>query len=774
MKKNLLRPACAVLAAVLLASSFTGCRKKEGGVSQAESTPPPEFVYVPEYITVPPEVTDMTSLCVVGDKLYFSSMTMTDTEKYIYGTKLYSMNMDGTGLEVLANYVPIAAPEGAEGNSYISTIRADSEGNLWIYENGSFYTYELPEDFDPETDDQWQYYTDLGQAMQLRKLDSTGAELANIDLSQLDPAAEYFYINQFNIDDLGNLYVTSETSAYILGEDGAVKGKVDSPNYFNEMIRLSDGRIATSIYSENGYELKPIDPATKSFGEAISLPDNMYNVYPGGGDFLFVYGDGSNLYGMKEGAAEGEKLLNWIDSDVDNNNMNGTFILPDGRILCLINTYKSDSQQIDLVILSKQPYDPSKQKTILTMATMYLDYNIRSAIIDFNRTNENFRIQVNEYDQYNTEEDWTAGVTKLSTEIISGNVPDILCVSQLPFKQYVAKGLLVDLYPYIDNDPELSRDQLMESVFKATEMDGGLYQVFSTFNISTIIGSPDVLGEGMGWTMDEMKAVIAENPQADFPLGMGMTREAVLQQMLYLGMDEYVDWATGECHFDDGSFASLLEFSATFPENFEWDEDTYVDDYTMITEGRQLMMMHNVYDFDYATVYKALFGGKLVFKGYPTSSGTGNVLSANSGLAITSKCKDIDAAWQFVRTILTEQWQRDNVWELPTNKIIFDEKLEIAMTPQYTTDEDGNQVEISRGGIGFTEDNVIEFFALKQEEVDMIMELINSVTGTMSTDEALLQIITEGAADFYSGRSTAQEAASIIQSRAKIYLSEQS
>jgi len=38
----------------------------------------------------------------------------------------------------------------------------------------------------------------------------------------------------------------------------------------------------------------------------------------------------------------------------------------------------------------------------------------------------------------------------------------------------------------------------------------------------------------------------------------------------------------------------------------------------------------------------------------------------------------------------------------------------------------------------------------------------------------LMEIIDEGAVDFFSGRSSAQEAARIVQNRASIYIAEQS
>ena len=68
---------------------------------------------------------------------------------------------------------------------------------------------------------------------------------------------------------------------------------------------------------------------------------------------------------------------------------------------------------------------------------------------------------VKDYSEYNTASDSNAGLQKLNTEIVAGMVPDILCTDGIPLKQYAAKGVLEDLWPFIDNDPELGRDKLM-------------------------------------------------------------------------------------------------------------------------------------------------------------------------------------------------------------------------------------------------------------------------------------------------------------------------
>ena len=57
----------------------------------------------------------------------------------------------------------------------------------------------------------------------------------------------------------------------------------------------------------------------------------------------------------------------------------------------------------------------------LTLACMYLDWDLRQRmIVEYNKTNDEYRINVVDYSEYATDDDYNAGVTKLTTEISGG------------------------------------------------------------------------------------------------------------------------------------------------------------------------------------------------------------------------------------------------------------------------------------------------------------------------------------------------------------------
>lgn len=789
MKKRHLVGICtALLLAVVLCCS--GC----GGGSGDDG---PSVVYVPEYTQVEGDFTSYISNYFVysNDKLYFTTyvndeMSDTTNPEY-YDTQklaLFELSLDGQ-TKRLTDVPTIEIPEGWDGYSNVYNIKADTEGNIYLLMNSYTYRYNTPEGWvESDSDPAWNYEYVEGENQYNLLIFNAAGELQNsMDLSYLNENQEYFYVNGLAVDGEGNIYITSEYNLFVLNKEGEELFRINGENYLENLLLLSDGSVGVSYYGENGYQLNKVDLASKALGEAMSMPANAYNLYTGGnGEYDFYYTNGSNFFGYKADSDTSTKLLNWVNCDINSDNLGNVVILPDGRILCLLSEWNSDYTKVstELAILTAREASSVEKKKTLTLATQYLNYDLRNMIIKYNRSNPDYRIEVLDYSEYNTQEDYSAGLTKLTAEIGAGNLPDILDLNGLPTATYAGKGLLEDLYPYIDNDASLSRDQLLDVVHNAMTIDGKLYSTCSGFGILTVIGASSVVGDEIGWTMDEFKQAYAQMPEGCTVFDQYVTRPEILQYCLAMEMDSLVDWSTGECNFDSQAFIDILEFANSFPSEFDWENYNWEEEETTqqrLASGKQMLMTGSVYDFEGPQQYELNFGTDITYIGFPVSSGSGNMISATSGLAMSSKCSDKDAAWQFLRQFFTEDYQINNYgYGFPTNKAAFDAKLEEAMTPQYeldasgnpVLDENGNKVEIPRysWGDGTIEVNV---YALTQEEADQILELINTTTRTMTTDQAITEIVTSETEAYFAGSKSAEETAKMVQSRVSLYVNEQ-
>ena len=839
--------ALAALLALCMLLALAACGNKEDDTQQLSAK-----VYVPEFLSLDLDLLGkdfyLSSGCTDGTNVYLLCHVYPDYEAGEEGEGRYTVvriPLDGGEPTELENFTPAQKPEGYdEGNVNYDNFRVGADGSLWVAESAYAYKYDLPEDFDSETDYVWNY--DMLENVELNyqvQLDATGAEITRIDTSSLREKAdvEYFYAGGTIIDKDGDIFVCSDGKLVVLDSAMNVRFTVEDESLWgDDMVLLSDGSVGALVTVsdtiDNTYsrQVRAVDKSTKKWGESYDVPNNVYNIYNGGGEYLFYYKNGEALYGYKaeaeEGAERGERLLSWLDADIDSDSIEFFSFLEDGRVVVMTRSwYSSSGPEYNLAILTAKDRSEIPEKITLSYATMYLGQDERNRILTFNKNSTTHRIQVTDYSEYATDEDYMAGITKLNTEILAGKVPDILSVDSLPLRQYGAKGILEDLWPYIDNDPELGREKLMDRVFTAAEQDGKLYQVFDSFSIQTIIGSTKVVGENMGWTMQEFQDALASMPEGCSPFGVSSTKSGVLSAMLSQNLDSFVNWDTGECFFDSDNFKTALAFCNTFPLEFDYSSYEYSSedsDTTRIAEGRQLLVQAYLSDFRSFQRYEAMFGGTdalqhfylsynygpngytvevtdapvtdqwggtnesnrvipgryVTFKGYPTEDGScGSTFNISGGLAISSSCADKETAWSFIRQLLLpeEEDNRYYRWNFPVNKADFDKMAEEAMTAEYMTDGegnpvldlDGNPIEESQGGWGW-DDMMIDIRATSQSEYDQIMELYNAIDSVYSYDTKIFEIVTDVAGSYFAGDKPLEDAASLIQNRVNTYVNE--
>ena len=729
-------------------------------------------------------------------------------EEYTYTRTepaMFTVNLDGTDFKRMESYTAPEFPEEAEGGSFwINNLCSVPNGGVAVVENVYYSIPVYGEDGGdggntaaedtpvatgaplaatssdisvdapaPDTSGQPMDYQYV-EKYNLRVFDASGAQTFCAELSSLIESEDYFYVSAFAVSGTGEAVLMANGNAiYVLNADGSLKGSIDTSDLSNgisNFVTLGDGSVAALVYGEDyaAFDLRPVDTAAMQLGEATaSLPTDAYSARPSGGGYDFCYNKGESFYGYKLADGSEEKLVTWINCDVNSNNLTSPYITEEGNIVCLSSEYSNtgDGATTYFITLTKTPYDQVPQKTTLTLACVYLGYDIKNQILDFNRKSSDYRIEVRDYSEFNTEDDYSAGYTKLITEIGSGAVPDIMVTDGLPIETFGAKGLLADLWPFIDADEELGgRAGVMEPVFNALSQDGKLYEITSSFYITTIAGPASIVGTEPGWTYEEMYAALDQMPEGCELFSLGTTRNDVFSRICMLNLSRFVDWTTGECSFDSDDFISLMEFANRFPETFDWEHHEWTNedsDAYRIKEGRQLLVtlsLSDPYSYNY---YSEMFNGDMALKGFPDVPGSGAVFNMNgTGLAIASTCENQDAAWSFVRTLLTREYQENYTYGFCTNRELCEENIQSMVGESYYSYD---QVTGEEKEIIFT-----------QENADLITDLINNTSMVADYNTSQINdIINEEVAYYFSGEKTAQDVAATIQNRVSIYVNEQ-
>ncbi len=548
------------------------------------------------------------------------------------------------------------------------------------------------------------------------------------------------------------------------------------------------GELLFQYWGENNgvwqQTIRKLDLTTKTLSEPLTIPgmnnsslNTCPNVYGGEYD-LYLY-DTSAVYGCKEGESDKKEILNFIDSDLDSSNMNNLIILDDQNMMMLEYDYMANNNEGEYRIAKLTKVDPAdvKDKTVLKLACYGNMWEVRPKVLAFNKANENYRIQITDYEAaYSEMGNWTAGITKLNNDIISGNVPDILYLnSAMPVSSYESKGLFADLYPFIDKDPDMKREDFFANILEAYSVDGKLYQLIPSFNVQTVVAKTKYVGDTPGWTMEDLQNLLSSLPE-DMVIFDEMTRENYLYTAMYRTGSQFVDWKTGKCNFNSDEFIRLLEFCNTFPEQFDYsvyEEDNYWQKYeSMYREDRTLLAMLYLNSFtQYRDMLHGSFGEPVTMIGFPSAPGNGACIMSNLSIAMSAKSRHQDGVWEFIRQYLLEDYQskETNGWPLRLS-CLEDQKTRAMQRPYWEDPTTGQREEYD--DVYWLNDQEIILPVMTEEEIETVMGILTTVSEVAVFDDNLINIVTEEAAAFFSGQKPAKEVADIIQSRANIYINE--
>ncbi|MBQ7821746.1 MAG: carbohydrate ABC transporter substrate-binding protein [Clostridia bacterium] len=680
-------------------------------------------------------------------------------------------------------------------------------GDIIIAPDGSFYTTVNTNFYDEATD----YWESKNYFVRLDEQYNVVKKVLTTELLGLEPDA-YAYLYNITPLENGNLAFISDEAMYIIDGDMQIvfKTTIDEIGamYFNTLIDTPKGLVI--MYNDQDYNMKAavFDPAAMAFGEPYDFTGVGYGQYYGAsGEYDLYYTDDSGIFGYSFDTGEGEELLNYMNSDLNNFYPNQMIAKDDHSFICTTWNYDdSDSSGMVITRLSPVPDEELQPKYIITLGALYMNYNIRNEIFKFNRSNGEYRIVLKDYSegiQYGEDSEYTYedAIEKMNGDIAAGNVPDLfICSTELPFDSYASKGLFEDLYKYIDTSDILSREMFEANVLSAYETDGKLYRITPTYSVQGFGGLNKVVGAYKdNWNIDAFMQLAASLPE-DATVFQDMTRDSFIQMFLTAMYDEFIDIGTGKCNFNDGTFAGLLEYASTLSEtsifdNIDWSntDNSFWDDWeAAVYEGRVALSSIYVSSFDSIT---SMMGytfrtDDIALLGYPGVNGSPVIADDASAIAISSKSKLKDGAWAFISSLLSPEFQDSLEYGLPvlTSSLekMKDKQVEDAQERKKRDEENESiggideefgvmvTAPVAKAVAVDSAGNEIPTFYLNEEYAELILEFIRSADTLTRYDDEILSIVNEEAGRFFEGQCSADQAAEAVQGRVSIYVSENS
>ena len=624
------------------------------------------------------------------------------------------------GLDTLASACP------SDGGVYLAGAGSDGVPMLGLWADGAYEPLDLPEGI---TEIESIFYGDAlsvlaraGDAIQILHYEDGGVLTTELN-GDLSALGKDLYYAEFG----GTAYVMDSNTIAEVKDGQLTRGMEAEAAYllFTAMQAVQDGLY---IVQFSGLDLTT---------QLLKLNADTFALEPADVGGVGIYGLGTTADGdvlvscTSDGrefvkTADEADLFDWSEPGIVSPGYTNLYELGDGSWLLF---YRG---QTSLELLEEKLLPP---KTTLTLLTDYPRAELYTIVNDFNRTSEGYRVEV----QLLGEGGLTAEL--LRTQLIAGEGPDIFAFYDRSSLADLGANSFEDLLIYLDADEEYGRDTLVPELLEAMCVQDKLDWLPYSFGISTFTAPSAYLSEP-GFSFGEAKQAAAKTGLPLFP--GWMTRDILWGWLSDFAVGQYMDLEAGTCSFDNEDYISLLEECAAAASEFGSDSAALYNSLLQFELLQNLIRVSTISDN---------YGGAYAFVGVPNETTNGSMFSPDLCFAISSASGKKDAAWQLVRSCLSDEHQQMNITSFPTSACVLDAMINDAV----------------KNGVHYYEYE----YELDEADAAKLRGLISETQTVQDAYPAVLNIMAEDAAQFFAGQITAEQAAVYTQNRVSTWLAEQ-
>lgn len=421
--------------------------------------------------------------------------------------------------------------------------------------------------------------------------------------------------------------------------------------------------------------------------------------------------------------------------------------------------------------------DSPNGRQVVTAVVTYRAHAIVEQVSAWNKNSDSYFVEIKEYGEEGSVMEKEEFATQLTLDILSGKGPDLVIWDSYWSPALASEKLMENLYDFMEADPDFRREDYYGNILQAFEMNGGLYTLPASFTVDTVCGKAEEIGAGRGvtesWEIGEMIEAFDNSPHAEW-LTSNHSKDLTFLFVCQGCVGNYVDWGSGECHFDTPAFVELLEFSDTFPNQIMFSADYSY--YEILRSGKVLWEPVSLSSPWRVANCRIEFGDvDMCWPGYPVADGekeAGGGVAEPEG-ACFSICRNSDqqeGAWEFIKSYLTADAQRE-AEGVPLLRSVSEERIQDALTVEYET-ADGVKQEKVRHQVIAEGEGTVGLTCITEKDAEIYRSIIENTHRSYSNDAGMMEIIREEAGVYFEKDKDAATVADIIQNRVSMYVSE--
>lgn len=517
----------------------------------------------------------------------------------------------------------------------------------------------------------------------------------------------------------------------------------------------SDGNTYMLCYTDNGFSYcaidfkkgtvkKIIDPFTVA--DDVDYLDRDYILNSKGIRRINIEDNNCDIiaYWSEIDIRPETKTLYGFDYYIfDDDHFVKSYIYPDGTIELLLFEYNSNIDNSGRQFLTIGGYGVSE------------DLAMKWAIYRFNTSQEEYRIQI---DDYNERFSWTTAseAAVVSADLIryfeDGNAPDMFYGNSFDFGYLGRHEMLYDMSSYL---PESCINNCNIADYQEGEP---LYSVYAGYTSVGFWGCSNKIGHDAELSYAELKELSELN---SIPPFFPLKTADIVDMIIRYDLDEYAALGSDECDLSISEIEPVIDFAVEY--GVPYDSIISYGSAYDLADDSVLLVMNSISDiYTFESFYKAV-NRELTYVGYPARSGSVHICYPIGAVGISSSGEHIDACIYFMECLLDQETQKVLAVNgyIPVNNDVLHEVVSAAVDPENVSPDDS-----------VLQNYVYGHDSVDQGIADLYYLALDNIDKVSSYDWGVYNIIVDEINSYDTQGRDLRDIAESLSSRLKLYIEE--